>query len=243
MAVPLPIFVACDLPIRRRIFFQTWLTMAVWYCAFFEVAQIYEVRCLSRPSRGLTRRAVRLHPGRCRRRASMWRQGLSVRRRGKAAIVPDHSSAMSMYATAIPALALFSIGSRSAHFFASIICGAFLIGFVAVDTPRFTRVIVCYALVHIFLLFLSYSHDITDRRVWTSAFALSTRYSRRAVNHSLKRAYQAQQRAQAAESHASNSKRRFVSYIFHVRRLCGRCSRSQEVRVPVILMAFVVALI
>ena len=34
ITLPLPILVACDLPIRRPIFFQAWLTVAVWYCGW-----------------------------------------------------------------------------------------------------------------------------------------------------------------------------------------------------------------
>ena len=53
----------------------------------------------------------------------------------------DSRSAMTMYLTMFPTLALFTIGSRTAHLVGSLIGGAFLIAFVATASPRFVRVV------------------------------------------------------------------------------------------------------
>lgn len=161
--LPLPLMVAFDWPIRQRILFQTWLTVAVWYCGWVSLSS---PAMSERAVRGRSNRGVPALPRGCGQRCALRGQGLSgadnVARRAAT------SSDTARYLTMLPALALFSLGSRSAHFVGSLIGGIFLIVFVALDSPKFARVIVCYALVHVFSLWLSYTHDMIERRVWTS---------------------------------------------------------------------------
>lgn len=58
-----------------------------------------------------------------------------------------------------------------------------------------------------FVQYLHYNHEKVDRRMYT-------------LRTQLKISYRAQQKAQIAEKRANNSKKKFISYIFH------------EVRVP-----------
>lgn len=73
--------------------------------------------------------------------------------------------------------------------------------------PAFARQVVNYLLFAIFIQWLHYSQEKIDRRMYT-------------LRMQLKISYRAQQKAQIAEKKANNSKKRFISYIFH------------EVRVP-----------
>ncbi|KAK7029538.1 hypothetical protein VNI00_014415 [Paramarasmius palmivorus] len=115
--------------------------------------------------------------------------------------------AMLYYITAVPALMLFLMSHR----FPTVIMMVLVLILIGVlimpDQAIFARNMVSYALFSIFLLGLHHNKEMADRRLYL-------------LNSQLKVAYKAQQKAQMAQSKASQAKRRFASYIFH------------EVRVP-----------
>ncbi|EJU04543.1 hypothetical protein DACRYDRAFT_113942 [Dacryopinax primogenitus] len=115
--------------------------------------------------------------------------------------------AMLSYNMGFPAVALFICASR---FFTAIFqCISFILmcSLILPDQGIFSRNVVTYALFCIFVQYLSYNFEMRNRQTFI-------------LNSQLKLAYRSQQKSQIAETHANNSKRRFVSYIFH------------EVRVP-----------
>ena len=75
------------------------------------------------------------------------------------------------------------------------------------ESANYARNFVNLIIFFIFLQYLHYGAEKVDRRMYT-------------LRSQLKTAYKAQQKAQIAEKRAANSKKRFVSYVFH------------EVRVP-----------
>lgn len=84
-----------------------------------------------------------------------------------------------------------------------------------------------FVIYSIFIQYLHWSLEKSDRRMYT-------------LRVQLKISYRAQQKAQIAEKKASNSKRRFISYIFHEVRVplsvhlqslslvVARCGRTQN---------------
>ncbi|KZO96568.1 hypothetical protein CALVIDRAFT_549576 [Calocera viscosa TUFC12733] len=115
--------------------------------------------------------------------------------------------AMLSYNMGIPALALFICATRLWTAVAQVISFILMCSLILPDQGIFSRNVVTFGIFCIFVQYLSYSMETRSRQMFI-------------LNSQLKLAYRSQQKAQIAESHANNSKRRFVSYIFH------------EVRVP-----------
>ena len=114
---------------------------------------------------------------------------------------------MTGYATAIPTLALLTVGSRLWYAVFALVTAVLQFVLILPVQGIFSRVTVSIILFHAFMLYLDFVRELSERRIWQ-------------LNSSLKHAYRLQQKAQIAESHANNSKKRYVSYLFH------------EVRVP-----------
>ena len=114
-----------------------------------------------------------------------------------------------MYSScAFPVLALFMMQQRR---FPALVGALFYVISVAAlvvpDRTRFVRQLVNIIVFQLAILWASYLKERSERRMYT-------------LREQLKRQFRATQRAQAAEMEASESKKRFVSYIFHeVRRL------------------------
>lgn len=112
------------------------------------------------------------------------------------------------YAAALPFLGLFALGVNRLWIavgqtvYWGLVCGLCL----PMSVP-FIRTAIIYLLFSIFVQYLHYIQEKVDRRMYT-------------LRMQLKISYRAQQKAQIAEKRANNSKKRFISYIFH------------EVRVP-----------
>ncbi|KZT58102.1 hypothetical protein CALCODRAFT_468890 [Calocera cornea HHB12733] len=115
--------------------------------------------------------------------------------------------AMMSYNMGLPALALFICATRLFTAIAQAVSFILMCALLLPQQGIFARNVVTYGLFCIFIQYLSYSMETRNRQTYI-------------LNSQLKLAYRSQQKAQIAESHANNSKRRFVSYIFH------------EVRVP-----------
>ncbi|EIN11110.1 hypothetical protein PUNSTDRAFT_119885 [Punctularia strigosozonata HHB-11173 SS5] len=115
--------------------------------------------------------------------------------------------AMMYYNTALPALGLFVISKRLYNFIIQAVVFILLLVLVIPVQSIFSRNVISFAIFSVFMQGLHYTREMTDRRMYM-------------LNSQLKVAYRAQQKAQIAESKASQAKRRFASYIFH------------EVRVP-----------
>ncbi|KAJ8094330.1 hypothetical protein PM082_006870 [Marasmius tenuissimus] len=117
--------------------------------------------------------------------------------------------AMMYYITAIPAMMMFVVTHRI-YTGVMMVVALVLIATLIMPEPGqgiFARNMIAYIIFCIFLQALHYNKEVTERRLYL-------------LNSQLKVAYRAQQKAQIAQSRASQAKRRFASYIFH------------EVRVP-----------
>ncbi|KDQ58727.1 hypothetical protein JAAARDRAFT_206584 [Jaapia argillacea MUCL 33604] len=115
--------------------------------------------------------------------------------------------AMMYYITALPAMMMFVVSRRFYNLIAQVITLVLLVALVLPNQGVFVRNILSFIVFSIFVQGLHYAREMTERRMYL-------------LNAQLKVAYRAQQKAQIAESKASDAKRRFASYIFH------------EVRVP-----------
>ncbi|KAG7091392.1 hypothetical protein E1B28_010430 [Marasmius oreades] len=115
--------------------------------------------------------------------------------------------AMMYYITAVPAMMMFVIPHRLPSFIMMVAVLILISTCIMPEEGLFARNLISYILFSTFLQVLHYNKDITERRLYL-------------LNNQLKVAYKAQQKAQMAQSRASQAKRRFASYIFH------------EVRVP-----------
>ncbi|KAJ3165975.1 hypothetical protein HDU87_002491 [Geranomyces variabilis] len=117
-------------------------------------------------------------------------------------------STMLLYAAAYPTVGLFALKQTRA--WAALSGVAYVIIYsVAILPDRLSsfRTLCVYLTFEVFLNYMNYSHERLDRKVFL-------------VREELKRQFKATQRARHLEFKASDSKKRFVSYIFH------------EVRVP-----------
>ncbi|KAJ3160001.1 hypothetical protein HDU86_001266 [Geranomyces michiganensis] len=115
---------------------------------------------------------------------------------------------MLFYASAFPVIALFAL--KQTRLWAAGSMMAYLIVYSATILPdRITgiRTMVVYFSFSVFLNYMHYNHERLDRKVYL-------------LRDELKRQFKATQRARHLEFKAGDSKKRFVSYIFH------------EVRVP-----------
>ncbi|KAG8974906.1 hypothetical protein FRC05_006583, partial [Tulasnella sp. 425] len=111
------------------------------------------------------------------------------------------------YTGAYPVIALFALGqNRLMGAFMSVL-NAVLIGSVIRLKRTWIRNFLNYLLYTVFLLWIHYTREVAERRLYT-------------MRDRLKVQYRATQKAQVRESRAADSKKRFSSYIFH------------EVRVP-----------
>ncbi|ESK91463.1 histidine kinase [Moniliophthora roreri MCA 2997] len=175
LTIPLPFFVAFNLPLHYPVFFQIWFTLAVWWCGVTELIQIRICRFYD--------------PG------------------GRQNCGGKDFLAMLYYVTALPTLMLFLMSHRFPTLIMMVIV-FILIGALIIPVQAiFARNMISFALFSGFLLGLHHNKEMADRRLFL-------------LNTQLKVAYKAQQKAQQAQSRASQAKRRFASYIFH------------EVRVP-----------
>ncbi|KAL0574212.1 hypothetical protein V5O48_007732 [Marasmius crinis-equi] len=115
--------------------------------------------------------------------------------------------AMMYYITALPALMMFVVSHRLYTALMQVVALALVASLIMPVQGIFSRNLVSYVLFSAFLQALHFNKEGTERRLYL-------------LNNQLKVAYRAQQKAQLAQSRASQAKRRFASYIFH------------EVRVP-----------
>ncbi|KAF9262589.1 hypothetical protein L218DRAFT_929000 [Marasmius fiardii PR-910] len=173
LTVPLPFFIAADVPLKYPIPFQIWFTIAVWWCGVTEIIQMKLCHFFNPQNH-------------CHRKDFL---------------------AMMYYITAVPAMMMFVIPHRLPSFTMMVIVLILISTCIMPDQNIFARNLISYILFSTFFQVLHYNKEITERRLYL-------------LNNQLKVAYKAQQKAQMAQSRASQAKRRFASYIFH------------EVRVP-----------
>ncbi|KDQ07591.1 hypothetical protein BOTBODRAFT_149123 [Botryobasidium botryosum FD-172 SS1] len=115
---------------------------------------------------------------------------------------------MMTYSIAMPALVLFSCHQKRGYAsFGMLVQFAFICGLVLPVQEIFVRNVVSFFLFSTFFIIVHYVNERIDRRNFI-------------LRAQLKISFKAQQKAQIAQKQAANSKRRFISYIFH------------EVRVP-----------
>ncbi|KDQ58477.1 hypothetical protein JAAARDRAFT_57408 [Jaapia argillacea MUCL 33604] len=120
--------------------------------------------------------------------------------------------AMLYYNTALPAMMMFIVSRRFYNFIAQLVVLILFLVLVVPIQALFVRNVISFIIFSIFIQGLNYAREMGSLSL--------TRITSSRSYCSLKDAYRAQQKAQIAESKASDSKRRFASYIFH------------EVRVP-----------
>ncbi|KAG9016710.1 hypothetical protein FRB90_002391, partial [Tulasnella sp. 427] len=111
------------------------------------------------------------------------------------------------YTGSYPAIALFALGQNRLMGLIMAFLNLILIGSVIRLKKTWIRLFLNYMLYTIFLLWIHYTREAAERRLYT-------------MRDRLKVQYRATQKAQVRESRAADSKKRFSSYIFH------------EVRVP-----------
>ncbi|CCG82126.1 Two-component sensor protein histidine protein kinase [Taphrina deformans PYCC 5710] len=112
------------------------------------------------------------------------------------------------YLIAMPTMSLFALGSsRLLHTVGTIATLAYIGALLIPMKKTWIRHFFNFLLFQIFILYLSYAREKSNRKIFN-------------LRDQLKAQYKATQKAQVAESRASDSKKRFVNYIFH------------EVRVP-----------
>lgn len=111
------------------------------------------------------------------------------------------------YTGAYPAIALFALGQNRLMGAVMAMLNAVLIASVIRVKKTWIRNFLNYLLYTVFLLWIHYTREAAERRLYT-------------MRDRLKVQYRATQKAQVRESRAADSKKRFSSYIFH------------EVRVP-----------
>ncbi|KAG8924228.1 hypothetical protein FRC00_005369 [Tulasnella sp. 408] len=111
------------------------------------------------------------------------------------------------YTSAYPVIALFALGQNRLMAAIMALLNAVLIASVIRLRKTWIRNFLNYALYTIFILWIHYTREVAERRLYT-------------MRDRLKVQYRATQKAQVRESRAADSKKRFSSYIFH------------EVRVP-----------
>lgn len=114
------------------------------------------------------------------------------------------------WSIALPVLAMLALGQKRLFHIIGIMIWVIMVSIMilAVASPALMyRNLINFVLFHCFLLMTSYLREKSDRQMF-------------ALRMQLKLQYRATQAAQVAERKASDSKKRFVSYIFH------------EVRVP-----------
>lgn len=112
------------------------------------------------------------------------------------------------YLTAMPTMSLFALRqSRVMHLVGTIATLIFIAVALIPLKQSWIRHFFNFLLFQLFILYISYAREKSDRKIFN-------------LREQLKAQYKATQKAQVAESRASDSKKRFVNYIFH------------EVRVP-----------
>ncbi|KAI0339670.1 hypothetical protein BDW22DRAFT_1455391 [Trametopsis cervina] len=116
--------------------------------------------------------------------------------------------AMFYYSSAPPVIALFGLNSdRFPALVGTVSFMALACSLIVPERHTWIRNVINFMCFHLFLLFLHYQRDSGERRLYI-------------LRDQLKVQFRATQKAQVAERHAANSKRRLTSYVFH------------EVRVP-----------
>lgn len=103
----------------------------------------------------------------------------------------------------LPILGLFALGHKRLYYFLGTIGYLILVAVLILpDKPKYIRNLINILLLLWLFLILAYMREKIDRRIST-------------LRDQLKIQYKITQRAQIAERKSNNSKRRFVSYIFH----------------------------
>lgn len=112
------------------------------------------------------------------------------------------------YLIAMPTMSLFALRqSRVMHLIGMVGTLAYIAAILIPLKSSWIRHFFNFLLFHCFVLYISYAREKSDRKIFN-------------LRDQLKAQYKATQKAQVAESRASDMKKRFVNYIFH------------EVRVP-----------
>lgn len=112
------------------------------------------------------------------------------------------------YLVAMPTMSLFTLRmNRFTSFTGTTMMLIFIAVAIIPEERTWIRNLFNFLVFQLFILYISYAREKSDRKIFS-------------LRDQLKHQYKATQKAQVAESRASDSKKRFVNYIFH------------EVRVP-----------
>ncbi|THH05365.1 hypothetical protein EW145_g4855 [Phellinidium pouzarii] len=177
LTLPLPFFIIYDFPYLRPVFYQAYAFIIVWSWAVYSTAYMYACDFYGK-------------------------------RTGQDGCGSRDFISFFFLSIGFPAIAMFGLRmTRLSNAIGAVIF--FIINCVLIlpEHAAFTRNVINMLLFHIFLLYIHFKREATERRNF-------------ALRMQLKVQFRATQKAQVNERKASDSKRRLTSYVFH------------EVRVP-----------